>query len=355
MTNFQVKGTLIGTYEPTYFIADISANHDGDIERAKELIHLAAQAGANAAKFQNFRAEHIVSSKGFEEIGTQKSHQSTWKKTVYEVYEDASIPWEWTPILKDECDKVGIAYFSTPYDLPAVDMLESFVPAYKIGSGDLTWHEICQRIASKGKPVILATGASDIGEVHKAVREILSLNPQLCLMQCNTNYTGSLDNFRYINLRVLQTYAVMYPDIVLGLSDHTPGHTTVLGAVALGARMIEKHFTDDTSRDGPDHPFSMTPASWREMVEHTRELEFALGSSAKEIAPNELDTVIIQRRCVRAARNLAAGTILTRDDLVVLRPAPRGAVQPYEIGGLVGRRTLHAIQKHEHFTWSSVE
>ena len=134
MNEFKIGNRIVGDNHSTYFVADISANHDGDLERAKALIHLAAAAGADAAKFQNFQAEHIVSDRGFRTLGAQQSHQAKWKKSVFEVYKDASIPWEWTPILKAECDRAGISYFSTPYDLPSVDMLDTYVPAYKIGS-----------------------------------------------------------------------------------------------------------------------------------------------------------------------------------------------------------------------------
>ncbi|MEN6300126.1 MAG: N-acetylneuraminate synthase family protein, partial [Anaerolineaceae bacterium] len=170
----QIGKHTIGENHPTYFIADISANHDGDLERAKYLIRLAKESGANAAKFQNFRAPQIVSDYGFKSMGGQVSHQAKWKKSVFEVYKDASIPFEWTPILKEECDKVGIDYFSSPYDFDAIDMLEPYVPAYKVGSGDITWLEALERIAYKGKPVILATGASDIGDVQRAVHAILA-------------------------------------------------------------------------------------------------------------------------------------------------------------------------------------
>ncbi len=255
----QIGSHTIGEIHPTYFIADISANHDGDLERARLLIRLAKEAGAEAAKFQNFRASKIVSDYGFKTLGGQLSHQATWKKTVFEIYADASIPFEWTPLLKEECDKVGIDYFSSPYDFEAVDMLEPYVPAHKIGSGDITWTEIMEHIAHKGKPVILSTGASDLGDVQRAVHTILAINPQLVVLQCNTNYTASLENFDHIHLRVLNTYRVLFPNVILGLSDHTSGHATVLGAVAMGARVIEKHFTDDVHRTGPDHPFSMTP------------------------------------------------------------------------------------------------
>lgn len=342
----------LGEAEPTYFIADISANHDGDLERAKALIHLAAEAGADAAKFQNFRAAEIVSDHGFKALGGQLSHQSRWKKSVFEVYQDASLPWEWTSALKAECDRAGIEYFSAPYDLEAVDMLDPYVRVYKIGSGDITWPEMLDAIAAKGKPVILATGASEIGEVQRAVRRLLASNPELVLLQCNTNYSASLENFKHIHLNVLKVYRTMFPEVVLGLSDHTPGHATVLGAVALGARAVEKHFTDDNARPGPDHPFSMTPASWREMVDRTRELENALGDAGKRVAANEEQTVVIQRRCLRASRALSAGERLDRGTVSVLRPAPKDGIFPYELDRVLGLTLRHDVPAGEYLRWT---
>jgi len=352
--DIQIGPHTIGNHHPTYFIADISANHDGDLDRARLLIRLAKEAGANAAKFQNFRAPEIVSDYGFKAMGGQLSHQSTWKKSVFEVYQDASIPFQWTPLLKQTCDEVGIDYFSSPYDFQAVDMLEPYVPAHKIGSGDITWLEILDYIAKKGKPVILSTGASTIGDVQAAVHTVLAANPQLVLMQCNTNYTASLENFDNIHLRVLDTYRSMFPDVVLGLSDHTAGHATVLGAVALGARVIEKHFTDDNARVGPDHPFSMTPDSWREMVDRTRELERALGSADKFIADNEKHTVIVQRRCLRAARDIQAGETFSRDMIAVLRPATPGAIPPNDVRAVLGTRALVDIPAGKELRWTDL-
>jgi sialic acid synthase SpsE len=345
---------VLGENHPTYFIADIAANHDGSLERAKELIRLCAQAGANAAKFQNFRAPKIVSDYGFRTLGTQQSHQAAWKKSVFEVYQDASLPFEWTEELKACCDECGIDYFSAPYDFDAIDMLDRYMLAYKVGSGEINWPEALERMASKGKPVLLATGASDIGEVQKAVHTILKINPQLILMQCNTNYTASLENFKYVNLRVLETYRVMFPNVLLGLSDHTPGHATVLGAVTLGARAVEKHFTDNNNRVGPDHKFAMNPNSWAEMVENTRRLERALGSPDKYPAENEQETVVIQRRCLRAAADLPAGTVLTRDLIDVLRPAPKDALTPYEIPSVIGKTLLVDLKKGQELKWEQI-
>lgn len=350
----KIGNTLIGDNHPTWFIADIAANHDGSLERALQLIHLAAEAGADAAKFQNFRGPEIVSDYGFSHMNAQVSHQAKWKKTVTQVYDEASVPFEWTPILKEECDKVGITYFSSPYDFDATDMLDPYVPAYKIGSGDITWIEACLRMARKGKPVLLATGASTIGDVQRAVDAILAVNPELVLMQCNTNYTAADGNFDNIHLNVLKVYRKMWPQLILGLSDHTHGHATVLGAVALGARVIEKHFTDDNNREGPDHAFAMNPKSWAEMVTATRQLERAMGSANKTIAENEADTVVVQRRCLRAAQDIRAGQTLTRGMIDVLRPATPGAIMPYDIDLVVGLTALHDIPAGQELRWTQL-
>ncbi len=350
----KIGNRIVGEAHPTYFIADIAANHDGSLERAKYLIRLAKKAGADAAKFQNFQASKIVSDYGFKNLGGQQSHQSKWKKSVYEVYQDASVPFDWSEELKKACDEAGIDYFSSPYDFEAIDYLDQYMPAYKVGSGEIDWIEALERMASKGKPVILATGASNLGEVQRAVHAILKINPQLVLMQCNTNYTGSLENLKFVNLNVLKTYETLFPQTVLGLSDHTPGHATVLGAVTLGARVIEKHFTDDTKREGPDHPFSMDPEAWAEMVLRTRELENALGSTDKIIVENEQETSVIQRRCVRAARDLKAGEIITRDMLDVLRPAKIGAIKPFEVENVIGTKVHIDIPAGKEIRWTDV-
>lgn len=352
---FTIGSRVVGNDEPTYFIADIAANHDGELDRAVDLIRLAAEAGADAAKFQNFTAAKIVSDYGFKALGGQQSHQASWKKSVFEVYADASIPADWTPTLKAACDEHGIDYFSAPYDLEAIDMLDAYVPAYKVGSGDVDWLDSIRAMAAKGKPVLLATGAASLGDVVAAVETVTEINPDICVMQCNTNYTGDPANLRFINLRVLETYRQLFPDAVLGLSDHTAGSVTVLGAIALGARVVEKHFTDDTSRVGPDHGFSMDPEAWRAMVDAARDLEAALGSPLKQVEPNEAETVVLQRRCLRAGRDLAAGTVLTAEDIEILRPATPGALAPKALGDAVGRTVRRDMVFGQELTWSDLD
>jgi sialic acid synthase SpsE len=355
MHEFIVNDRKIGIGHPSYFVADIAANHDGDLSRAKDLIYQAKEAGADAAKFQHFRAETIVSDEGFRSLGSQLSHQSKWRQSVFEVYRAASVPFDWTQQLVETCQKAKIDFFTSPYDINLVDDIDSFVPAYKIGSGDISWTEMLKKIASKRKPTMLATGASSFDDVVRAVNVFSEFDVPLLLMQCNTNYTASLENFRYIQLKVLNTFALMYPGMPLGLSDHTPGHSTVLGAVALGASAIEKHFTDDCSREGPDHKFSMDPNSWREMVVRTRELEAALGDGVKKVEGNELDTVVLQRRCLRAVRDIDAGTLLQGKHLAILRPAPHGSIQPFDVESVYGKRLRFPLKKGAHLTWEILE
>lgn len=338
-----------------YFIADIAANHDGDINRAYRLIELAKESGADAAKFQNFKAATIVSKKGFQDLGKQLSHQASWKKSVYEVYEDASLADEWTSLLKNKCDEVGIEYMTSPYDFKAVDMVEAYLNAYKIGSGDITWIEMLQYIAKKNKPVLLATGASDISDVDRAVCAIQQYNKNLVLMQCNTNYTASNENFKFINLNVLKTYKDRYPECILGLSDHTFGHTTVLGAIALGARVIEKHFTDDNNRIGPDHKFSMNPTTWKDMVKSSNQLFEALGDGKKRVENNEKESIVVQQRSLFTTKDLDKDHILQKEDLIALRPIKIDGIHPYDESKLIGKKLIKSIKKDDYLKWEDID
>lgn len=349
-----INSKLIDKHSPTYFIADIAANHDGSLEKAKELIYLAAESGADAAKFQHFQAKTIVSDYEFRRTANINSHQSKWTKSVFDVYSDASLSLEWTPILRQTCDDAGINFMTSPYSHSLADHADPFLDAYKIGSGDITWIDLIKHIAQKGKPILIASGASTMADVERAVSETLTINQNLCLMQCNTNYTGSLENFKNINLNVIRTFQNLFPNVLIGLSDHTPGHATVLGAVTLGARVIEKHLTKDNAQVGPDHAFSMTPRTWREMVDRTRELEAALGDGIKVIEKNELETAIVQRRSICAKEMIPAGTIITEEMLIPLRPCPADAFPPYKMPDLIGRETISAIQPGESLTSKNI-
>jgi sialic acid synthase SpsE len=354
MNTINITNRIIGDGQPLYFIADIGANHDGSLERAYRLIELAKEAGADAAKFQNFKAKKIVSKEGFENLGGQLSHQAKWKKSVFEVYEDASVSDDWTALLKAKCDEVGIDYFTSAYDFDSVDHAFPFVNIYKIGSGDVTWLEIIAYTAKKGKPVMIATGAANMDDVERAMETLQKHTKDIVLMQCNTNYTVDADKYKYVNLNVLKDYKERFPNVVLGLSDHTFGHATVLGSVALGATVFEKHFTDDNDREGPDHKFAMNPTTWRAMVDNANQLYVAMGDGIKRVEENEKKSLVVQQRCLRATKDLKAGEVITNADLEALRPIPADGLQPYKIEELIGKKLTKDLPKGNHITLNHI-
>jgi len=349
-----INDKSISLKDSVYFIAEIGSNFDGDLGRAKDLIYMAKEAGADAAKFQHYTANSLVSDQGFKNLSSKdsNSHQTHWKKSVYDTYKDASLNQEWTQILQETCVEAGISFLTSAYSPELVDLVDKYVPAYKVGSGDITWIEIIKHMSSKGKPILLATGASNMADVRRAVDCILEITPNIILLQCNTNYTASYKNFSHIHLNVITEFQKIYPGIVTGLSDHMPGHVTTLGAVALGARVIEKHFTDSISRSGPDHAFSMTPQSWREMVDRTRELENSLGGRHKNIEENEKQTVMLQRRSLHVTRDLEIGHKVTKKDLEVLRPCPLDGINPYDINKVLGKVLIKNINSGDGLKWN---
>ena len=333
---------------PVYFIADVGANHDGDLVRAKELIRLAASAGADACKFQHFQAKSIVSQKGFNDISDfLPDHQKSWKKSVVDVYKDAEINLDWDLELFSCCKEHGIEYMTSPYSLELLSHISSFVDTIKIGSGDITWHQLIEAACKTKKNILFATGASTLQEVKLAYDIITRHDLPHCIMQCNTNYTGSIDNMQYCNLNVLKHYRDIFPAAVLGLSDHTPGFITVLGAVALGAKVIEKHFTDDKSRTGPDHAFAMDPDDWTQMVDCTRLLEKSLGDGIKKVENNEERTYIVQRRSIYARKDLMAGDIITQEDVECLRPQQPGSLFASSLSDIIGKKLLTNISNND--------
>ena len=353
MLKFKIGKSTISQNSKTYFIADIASNHDGSLKRAKKLIKLSALCGANAAKFQHFKAETIVSKFSFNKM-RKLTHQSKWKSSIYEIYKKASLNILWTKELKKECKKHNIDFLTSPYDLEYVDYVSKYIDAYKIGSGDITWMQILKKISNKNKPLILATGASTLKEVMNAYK-LIKKNKRVTIMQCNTNYTGDEDNFKYINLNVLKTYKKIFKNnVILGLSDHTPGYSTVLGAVTLGARMIEKHFTDSNKRTGPDHSFSLNPIMWKQMVKETRRLEKALGNGVKSIEQNEKEARIVQRRSIKAKFDLKKNTRLTENNIAYLRPCNQKDLDPSFSRKIINKRLSKNLKKGESITWKKI-
>lgn len=337
-----------GDGEPTYIIAEIGSNHDGDLKLAKKMIDYAKKTGADAAKFQSFLADKIVSRTGFKK---KTSFQAKWPKSVWQVYKDAELPREWHKILADYCKKKKIHFLSSAWDKEAVDLLDELdVPAFKVGSGDITNLPLLKYTAEKGRPIILATGASTLEEVREAVNIIKkSGNNKIILLHCVVNYPSPIED---ANLRAMVTLKKTfgYP---VGYSDHTLADLVPLGAVALGACVIEKHITIDRSRPGPDHPYAMEVPEFAAMVKKIRLLERALGSGIKQVMSSEKETVILQRRSLFAAVDIPAGTIITENMIEILRPAI--GLPPKLINAVVGKKAKAHIKQYDPITQDKID
>ena len=351
----QIGSVSIGEKYPVCFIADIGANFDGSLDRALMLIELAASAGANIVKFQSYDPKKIVSDYGFKILG-KMSHQKDWNKTVVETWEDAKLPNEWIPQLASACVAKGVEFMSTPYSFEAVDALEPYVNAYKIGSGDIDYHDFLEYVARKKKPIILSTGASTLPEVRAAIKTILKINPYipLVLMQCNTNYTGDVDNYKYLHLKVLDIYKTQWY-CVLGVSDHTIDIDVITASVALGARVIERHFTDDYLRDGPDHRFACDTDDWGQMIEAAQRANAMLGNGMKRVEDNELETRYVQRRCLRVKDMVLEGGGIAEDNIEVLRPATWDSLPPAYFKYAVDKKAIRNIPAGDYLRMEDLE
>ena len=350
MKRIKIGERWIGDEEPVYIIAEIGSNFDGSMERAKMLIDFAKDCGADAVKFQCFTPDKIISKEGFDKL--RLGFQAKWEKSVYEVYKSAEFPREWHDELFNYATKNGLHFLSSPYDKEAADILDELgVPGFKIGSGDITWHEMLRYIAKKEKPIILSTGASTIAEIDEALKAIRSEgNDDIILLQCVTNYPS---HFESANIRAMKAMGELF-DVLVGYSDHTPGIVIPLGAVSLGACVIEKHFTDDKTRAGPDHPFAMDIKEFKEMVDSIRILEKAFGSPIKDLYEEEKETVILQRRCLRAAKDIAKGSKITEEMIDVLRPLAKDALEPKYKETIIGREVKVDMKKGDPFTWEKI-
>lgn len=347
--NIKIGDRMIGVEYPTYFIAEIGGNFDGNMDKAKRLIDAAKEAGADCAKFQTFTAETIVSEGGFSKMKLRGVHGS-WGRTVSEVFKDVEFPLEWHQEISEYCKKVGIDFSTSPYFKEAVDLCADMkLPFIKIGSGEITWLEMIDYTASKGIPIMLATGDATMAEIDEAVRTIEKTgNKDLVLMQCITNYPSKIDS---ANVNVLRTYQNAF-DCLTGYSDHSPGYAVALASVVLGGKVIEKHFTLNKNDKGPDHPHSMEPNEFKLMVETIREVERAMGSTRKEVVAEESETVFVQRRCLYAKRNLKKGQVITAEDIDVLRPAL--GIPPKFKDTVIGKTVNKDIPARDPIFWSDL-
>jgi len=336
---------LVGAGAPVYIIAEAGSNHDRDLGQAKRLIEVAAEAGADAVKFQTFTADRIVA-----ETTTRAKYLDAILppgKTMSELFSELELPHEWHAELKVHAESCGLDFVSTPFDHEAVDLLDGLgVKVFKVATYEL-WHlPLIRDIASRGKPIICSTGMANLADVQAAVDTVRATgNENLILLHCVVNYPPP---FADLNLRAIETMRRAF-GVPVGWSDHTPGWLAPVVATALGAAVIEKHFTTDRTRPGPDHQFALEPTELTAMVRAIRDTEAALGDGVKRMAPTEADLYVTARRSLFAARSIEAGTVLTDADVTILRPGT--GIEVRDLGHVIGRTARRRIERHEPLAW----
>lgn len=334
----KIKGRNIGGDAPAYIIAEMSANHAGSIERAKEIIRAAKEAGADCIKIQTYTPDTITIDCDNEYFHIENG---TWEgENLYHLYEKAFTPWEWQKELKQEADKVGIDFFSTPFDNTAVDFLEEIgVEFYKIASFEVVDIPLIKYVASKGKPIIMSTGMATLDEIEDAVEAIREQgNEQIALLRCASAYPAITDE---MNLTTMQNMQEVF-GVPVGLSDHSMGSVGAVTAVALGAKIIEKHFCLAREIENPDASFSMEPDEFRRMVEEIRQAERAIG--IVKYGPNKQEeSSTVFRKSIFCVKNIKKGEAFSKENIRVIRPGY--GMKPKHYEEIIGREALCDIER----------
>jgi len=347
MKKMKIAGRAIGSGEPAFIVAEMSANHDRDLNQALALIDIAAAAGADAVKLQTYTADSL---------SIRTSHPSArvdpvWgSNTLYELYSRAAMPMEFHAPLFERARERGILIFSSAFDEDGVDYLEGLdVQAYKVASPELVHIPLLRRIGETRKPVIVSTGMAGIGEVEEAVEALAAAgSSQIALLHCCSVYPADP---AAVNLNAMKTLRQVF-QCPVGFSDHTLGIAVPIAAAALGASIIEKHFTNDATRPGPDHRFSLTPEQLSEMIDGIRQAEIARGSGRKVMAPEEAKNSAVARRSLFATVDVPAGTKIEREMLKVVRPG--SGIHPRWLDTAVGRLARRDIKAGSPLTWDDL-
>lgn len=345
--HIEINGRQIGAGHPAYIIAEMSANHGHDFEQAVKILREAKEAGADAVKLQTYTPDTITidcDNEYFRIKGT------IWEgRTLHDLYGEAYTPWEWQPKLKEYADRLGIDLFSTPFDATAVDFLEAMaVPAHKVASFELVDHGLLRKIAATGKPVIMSTGMASLSEIDEAVAVLRQAGcRELALLKCTSAYPAPPEA---MNLRTIPHLTEAF-GVPAGLSDHTLGIAVPVAAVALGACIIEKHFTLSRSQPGPDSSFSLEPAEFKAMVTAVREAEQALGKVSYSLTEKEQDSRVF-RRSLFVVRGMKAGEVFSNENVRSIRPGY--GLAPKSLEGILGRRAVQDIEKGTPLAWNLI-
>lgn len=339
---------IVGEGQPAYLIAEMSANHAGSLEHAKEIIHAAKEAGADCIKIQTYTPDTMTI-----DCDNACFHidSGTWEgENLYGLYQKAYTPWEWQPVLKEEAQKLGLDFFSTPFDKTSVDFLEEMqVAFYKIASFELVDLPLIRYVASKGKPIIMSTGMGSLEEITEAVEAARNGgNEALALLRCASAYPAISEN---MNLAVMADMKKRF-DLPVGLSDHSMGSAGAVAAVAMGASIVEKHFCLSRSLKNPDASFSMEPREFAEMVKDIRQAELAVGRVNYGPTPGEEGNLAF-RRSLFVVRDMKAGELFSEENVRVIRPSCGLAPRYYE--EVLGKRAAGDIKRGTPLVWELVQ
>jgi len=343
MRKIKVGNRWIGEGEPCFITADVGANHNCDFNIAKKLIDKGKEGGVDAIKFQIYSAETLYSKK--------VPKHSYYKEGLWNLIKQIETPRDWIPKLREYCDKRKVMFFATPFDFGAVDKLNPYVDFYKIASFELVDLTLVEYIAKKRKPTIISTGLANMEEIEDAYLACKKAgNDKIIFLQCASLYPAGPE---IMNLRAMETIKAAFPDTIVGLSDHTMGIHISIAAVAMGAKVIEKHFTLSRKMKGPDHRFAMEPGELWEMVKQIREVESSFGDGRKlGPKPAEMENYRIARRSIHAKVRIPKETKITKDMLVIKRPGY--GIKPKFMDIIIGRKAQRDIQADEWITWDMI-
>jgi N-acetylneuraminate synthase len=347
-TTINIQGRRVGTGNPAYVIAEVSANHHQDFSRAARIIEAAKEAGADAIKLQTYTADTITmrSDKEYFRVGGG----TIWDgRTLHELYSDAYTPWEWQPRLKQQANDLGLDLFSTPFDATAVDFLEKMnVPAHKVASFELVDIPLIQRVAQTGKPLIMSTGMATVQEIEEAVQVArVAGATEIALLKCTSSYPAPVEQ---MNLRTIPELARRF-DVPAGVSDHTMGIAVPVAAVALGACILEKHLTLSRSEPGPDSAFSLEPQEFRSMVDAVRLAEKAMGEVHFGCSANEASSRVF-RRSLFVVQDVKRGDLFTDKNVRSIRPAH--GLHTRHLADVLGREAARDIEGGTPLSWELV-
>lgn len=341
MSDITIANRKIGENHPPFIIAEMSGNHNQSLDRALEIVKAAAESGAHAIKLQTYTADTMTINHrgGLFDITDKKS--LWYGRNLYELYEEAHTPWEWHKPIFNYARSLGLICFSSPFDETAVDFLESLdVPCYKIASFENTDHPLLKKVANTGKPVVMSTGISNLTDIVESVK-ILRDNGcrELVLLKCTSTYPATPEN---TNLSTIPVLRQIFPDCVVGLSDHTMGIGASIASVVLGARVIEKHFTIRRADGGVDSTFSMEPSEMNALVVESERAFLALGHVQLMIQKSEEKSQAF-KRSIYVVKDIAEGEVFTSDNLRVIRPGD--GLEPKYFSGIIGKRAATALQR----------